>query len=147
MQDILIFWIIVAIVSFIIEINTATFFAIWFGIGALISLVFNLFGSSISLQIVVFVISSIALTLSSEFILKKKLNILKKPYRTNIESVVGKVGIVTKEVTDLSYNGEVMVDGKYWSAVSEDGTKIPPNTKVIVVKVDGVKLVVRKLEN
>lgn len=141
-----ILWIIVAAFSFIIELNTLTFFALWFGVGALISLILNLLDVTINVQIIVFILATLALILSSEFILKKKLKIIGKQYRTNIDGIIGKIGLVTKDVKDLSYDGEVLAEGKYWSAISEDGTLIEKGKKVIITGVDGVKLIVKELK-
>ncbi|BAL80631.1 NfeD family protein [Caldisericum exile] len=139
-----IFWILVAAVSSIIEINTLTFFAIWFGVAAIVSLILNLLDVGFTVQIVVFIITSLSLILSSEFLLKKKLKLIGYQYKTNIDSIVGKIGLVTKDVKDLSYDGEVLVEGRYWSALSEDGSVIEKGKKVVVTRVQGVKLIVKE---
>lgn len=141
-----ILWIIVAAISFLIEISTVTFFALWFGISAILVLILNLLDVGLDVQIYVFIILSAILILASEFILKKKLHILGKPYKTNVNALIGSIGIVTREVDSVSYNGEVMVSGRRWSAISADGSTIPVNSKVEVVSVDGVKLIVKKVE-
>ncbi|MGB9833021.1 MAG: NfeD family protein, partial [Caldisericum exile] len=135
-----IFWIIVAALSAIIEINTLTFFSIWFSVAAIISLIFNLLDFGITAQIVVFIASSLALILSSEFLLKKKLKIIGYNYKTNIDMIIGKIGVVTKDVKDISYRGEVLVEGRYWTAISEDGSVIEKGKKVVITGVEGVKL-------
>ncbi|MGB9770120.1 MULTISPECIES: NfeD family protein [Caldisericum] len=139
-----IFWIIVAALSAIIEINTLTFFSIWFSVAAIISLIFNLLDFGITAQIVVFIASSLALILSSEFLLKKKLKIIGYNYKTNIDMIIGKIGVVTKDVKDISYRGEVLVEGRYWTAISEDGSVIEKGKKVVVTGVEGVKLIVKE---
>ncbi|MFU2158788.1 MAG: NfeD family protein [Caldisericum sp.] len=139
-----IFWIIVAALSAIIEINTLTFFSIWFSVAAIISLIFNLLDFGITAQIVVFIASSLALILSSEFLLKKKLKIIGYNYKTNIDMIIGKIGVVTKDVKDISYSGEVLVEGRYWTAISEDGSVIEKGKKVVVTGVEGVKLIVKE---
>lgn len=139
-----IFWIIVAALCAIIEINTLTFFSIWFSVAAIISLIFNLLDFGITAQIVVFIASSLALILSSEFLLKKKLKIIGYNYKTNIDMIIGKIGVVTKDVKDISYRGEVLVEGRYWTAISEDGSVIEKGKKVVVTGVEGVKLIVKE---
>ena len=52
-------------------------------------------------------------------------------------------GVVTEEINKLKV-GEVKVDGKRWSAISDE--KIEVGTTIIVESIDGVKLVVRKGE-
>ena len=74
-------------------------------------------------------------------ILVKKL--ARKNVKTNSDRVLGMEGVVTEEINKLKI-GEVKVDGKRWSAVSDE--KIEVGTTIIVESIDGVKLVVRKGE-
>ena len=73
--------------------------------------------------------------------LVKKLS--KKKTNTNFDRVIGMTGVVTEEITKLKI-GEVKVDGKRWSAISDE--KIKAGEEVIVQAIDGVKLIVRKGE-
>ena len=52
-------------------------------------------------------------------------------------------GVVTEEITKFKI-GEVKVDGKKWSAMANE--KIKVGEEVIIDKIDGVKLIVRKEE-
>jgi membrane-bound serine protease (ClpP class) len=66
------------------------------------------------------------------------------PVRTGEESMSGRIGIAR---TSLNPKGSVQLGGELWSAVLEEGaTKLQPGTRVEVVKVDGLKLVVRKVQ-
>jgi membrane-bound serine protease (ClpP class) len=58
------------------------------------------------------------------------------------EELVGRTAEV--EVT-LDPKGIVLVEGERWAAVSEKG-RLKPGEEVIVIKVDGLKLVVVKKE-
>jgi len=58
MQNVSIFWVIVAIISFVVEIITPTFFTIWFGVAAIIALVFDLLDTSFALQVAIFLVTS-----------------------------------------------------------------------------------------
>jgi membrane-bound serine protease (ClpP class) len=68
----------------------------------------------------------------------------KTPVRTGEESMSGRVGIAR---TILNPNGSVQVGGELWSAMLEEGAvKLAAGTRVEVVKVEGLRLVVRKVE-
>ncbi len=68
----------------------------------------------------------------------------KVPVRTGEESMSGRFGIAR---SSLNPKGSVQVGGELWTAVLEDGaTKLPVGTRVEVVRVDGLRLVVRKAE-
>lgn len=65
---------------------------------------------------------------------------LRKPV-TGAEGIVGETGEV---VSALSPSGQVRVHGETWTAVAP-GNAIPAGSRVIVDKVDGLRLTVRKL--
>ncbi len=78
--------------------------------------------------------------LTRPYLVKKLTN---KKESTNLDRVIGAEGIVTEEITKLKV-GEVKVDGKRWSAISNELIKV--GEEVIIERIDGVKLVVRKEE-
>ena len=49
---------------------------------------------------------------------------------------------VTEPVNNEQASGAVYVDGKTWTARSDDGSVIPAGTQVKVQKIEGVKLLV-----
>jgi len=61
---------------------------------------------------------------------------------TGEEGIVGEEG---KTVTEVYKDGKVFVHGEYWNAFSDE--TIPPETKIKVIKVDGMKLKVKKTED
>ena len=64
------------------------------------------------------------------------------PIRTGEESMSGRMGITR---TDLTPKGSVQVGGELWSAeLEQEDTKLPAGTRVVVVRVDGLRLIVRK---
>ncbi len=67
---------------------------------------------------------------------------LKKPV-AGVEALEGRTGIVIEE---LKPEGLVLLDGEYWRAVSITRQPIPPNTKVVVRRVEGLTLYVEKQE-
>ncbi|MEM3526085.1 MAG: NfeD family protein, partial [Candidatus Jordarchaeaceae archaeon] len=62
----------------------------------------------------------------------------------DIETLVGKTG---KTITDLTPKGQVIVASETWSAKSHDGKLIPEGTKIRVVKIQGLTLIVEKIED
>ncbi|MDE6516623.1 MAG: NfeD family protein, partial [Acetatifactor sp.] len=65
--------------------------------------------------------------------------------KTNVESMVGRQAIVISEIDNLQGIGQVTVGGQEWSARSaEDQVKIAVGAVVVVVAINGVKLIVRE---
>lgn len=136
------FWLIAAGIFFVVEMATAGFFVFWLGIGALISMLCSIFIPSIYIQALIFVISSsLLILLTKPFVMRfvSKDNTV----ATNAFSIVGRHGIVIKEINPLFGTGQIKISGETWSAKSENEDVIPENSDVEVVKIDGVKAVVR----
>ena len=65
-----------------------------------------------------------------------------KIVKTNVDGVIGSVGLVTEDVDNLEGKGQVKLGGMYWSARSESGESIPVGTQIEVYRVEGVKVFV-----
>lgn len=134
-------WMIIFIVLILVELGTVNLVSIWFAIGALASFVLSFWVSDVTWQIAMFVaVSFIALLLTRSFVKKIRNG---KPVATNLDRVIGQIGIVTEEITKLE-PGEVKVDGKKWSAISSK--KIKVGSKVEILSIDGVKLNVKEVK-
>lgn len=93
-------WLIIAGVCLIIEIITVGFLIFWFAIGALLAMVVSLFTDNLILQTAVFVLSSGILIFATKPFVKKFVN-KKEGIKTNVYSIVGKTGIVTKDIDSI----------------------------------------------
>ena len=134
-------WIIIFLVLLFIELVTINLVSIWFALGALFAFILSLFVSNTTWQIATFVgVSFISLLLTKDFVKKLRGN---KVIATNLDRVIGQIGVVTEEVNKLE-PGEVKVDGKRWSAVSNH--KIKVGSKVEILSIDGVKLNVKEVK-
>lgn len=140
-------WLIIAGICFVIEILTVGFLVFWFAIAALITSILSLFITNIIAQITIFIILSVILILCTRSFAKK---ITKGDNTiTNSYSVIGKEGIVSKEINmQKDKPGQVRVGSDVWTAICDDqnNTIIPVGTKVSILKIDGVKLIVQSLK-
>lgn len=136
-------WLGITIVAVIIEILTTDLVSIWFAAGGIVSLIACLLGASQMIQIVLFVIVSIFTIIIVRPIAKKYLrtNIEK----TNVDRVIGKHGLVTKTIT-ADNKGEVKVMSTSWPATSLDNTIINEGDYCEIIAIEGVHLVVKKIE-
>ena len=62
--------------------------------------------------------------------------------KTNAYSIIGKKALVIKEITSHS-SGQIKIKEEVWSADSLNDEDIPENTEVEVVKINGVKAIVK----
>lgn len=138
-------WLIVAGVSFIIEIITVGFLVFWFGIGALLTMIVSLiFPDNILLQTTIFVLSSTLLIFLTKPFIEKFAKSDKKVV-TNAYSIIGKKGIVLQDINPTYGIGQIKVAGEVWSAKTMDGSTIEKGTQIEVQKIDGVKAIVEPI--
>ena len=104
-------------------------------------MILSFFIDDVTIVSTVFVLLGILLLFTTRPLLKKYLPTQRT--RTNADRIIGMHGVVTEEIKKNSV-GEVKVDGKKWSAISN--SKIPVGSEVIIEAIDGVKAVVRKEE-
>ena len=132
------FWLIAAGIFFIGEMVTVGFLVFWLGVGALLAMLVSFITDSIVIQTVVFAISSIALIFLTKPLISKYIS--KEIVPTNTDSLIGKKGIIIKEIgTNV---GQVKVSGEVWTAISDNDIAIDKGTEVEILRIDGVKLVV-----
>src|SRR5690606_25878878 len=108
----------------------------------LIAWVFSLFNTPLWVQIVVFLVSSSVLLYFTRPIAQKYLKI--GHTKTNAETIKGKTGIVIKEIDNLQGTGQVKVGGQIWSAKTYNDEKVPEDSIVEILDIQGVKLVVKE---
>lgn len=136
-----IFWLILVIVLTIVELATVNLLTVWFVISGIVAMILSFFIDDVTIVSTVFVLLGILLLFTTRPLLKKYLPTQRT--RTNADRIIGMHGVVTEEIKKNSV-GEVKVDGKKWSAISN--SKIPVGSEVIIEAIDGVKVVVRKGE-
>lgn len=134
-----IIWLIAFLGLLLLEFITVGLVSIWFAVGALAAMVTSLFVESTLIQFIVFIVVSIIALVLTKPLMKKFKSVGFEP--TNTDRVIGKVADVTKEITPNSY-GEVVIFGTTWMAASNK--KIAVGSKVVVEKIDGAKLIVKK---
>ncbi len=134
-----IFWLVLVIVLSIIEIATVNLLTIWFVISGIVALILSFFIKDVAIVSTIFALLGIILLFTTRPIFSKLLK--PKNEKTNFDRIIGKVGIVTEEIK-RNQIGEVKIDGKKWSAISNK--KIEVGKEVIIEAIEGVKLVVKE---
>ena len=118
---------------------------IWFAGGALVALIAAMCGAGIVIQIVLFLVVSLVLLFFTRPFAVRFLN--KDTLKTNVDRVVGMEGVVTEEISNLAGTGKVSIGGNMWTARTEnEGGTIPVDAVVTVLRVEGVKLIVKVKE-
>ena len=133
-------WIGAIVVFGIAEAATAGLVSIWFVGGAVAALIAASFDAALWLQFLLFLGVSAVLVTATRPIARRMLDKTITP--TNADRVLRHAARVTETVDNGRPLGAVYIDGKTWTARSEDGTVIAKDRTVEVVRMEGVKLYV-----
>lgn len=137
-------WLIVAVAFGIAELMTTSLTLVWFSIGALVLMVLSTFIESVIIQIALFAAISITLlvTFTKYFVDKDKTF----KYNTNLQGIEQKTGVVKVEILPYA-TGIVTLTGEDWTAISDSNEKIEVGQLVKIIRIEGVKLVVKPIDN
>ena len=137
-----IIWLIIAAILIVSEIVSLGLTSIWFAGGAIVAAVIAHFGAHWIIQILVFAVVSFVLLILTRPIAQKHL--MKDLEKTNIDGLIGTIGLVTETIDNTKAEGVVILDGKEWTARSVNGEIIEKDSNVKVDSISGVKLMVTK---
>ena len=132
-------WIAAIVVFGIAEAATAGLVSIWFVGGSAAALIVAAFDGPLWLQCVLFLLVSAALLVATRPLARR---MREKVVPTNADRVLHHNARVTETIDNAHSTGAVYIDGKTWTARSEDGTVIAKDTMAEVVRMEGVKLYV-----
>lgn len=138
-------WLIIAVALFVIEMATYQMLCIWFSFGALLAIIPGGLGAPVWVQLLVFLLASVAFLLFVRPIVRER--ITPRKAATNADRVIGQVGVVKETVDNIQQTGRVHANGLLWTARStDDRVVIPEGSRVLAVHIDGVKLIVQPIE-
>ena len=141
-MELWVLWLIIIFILIVAEVSTVNLVSIWFIASGIVSLILSIFVDNFFIQFAVFVVLGIILLLTTRKFLEKLIKV-NEDAKTNLDRIIGSTAVVTETITKNEV-GEVKVEGKRWSAISKE--KLEIDEEVIIEKIDGVKLIVRKKE-
>jgi membrane protein implicated in regulation of membrane protease activity len=126
------------------EIFTAGFFLIFFSIGAAAAGVLAMLDIGESAQLIVFILTSGILFVFGRRFADRVT--AKQPPGIGADRFVGMEGTVLEEIDNSSNSGKIRVAQEVWRAGSENGGRIPVNSHVKVMRIEGTRAFVRAIE-
>lgn len=139
-----IIWLALTVVFLTAEATTMPLISVWFAAGALTAMVVSLLGGGIGLQAAAFLVVSVILLAALRPLVQKHLK--PKITATNLDAVIGSLGIVTAAVDNVAASGQVKLGAMVWTARSTSGDPIAEGTRVRVDRIEGVKVFVSPVE-
>lgn len=137
-------WLGLMLMLLAVEGITLSLTTLWFALGAFVAWITAALGLPLWIQIFTFLLVSGISLYYTRPIAMKYLKI--GTQKTNVDLLIGDLGIVTTEIAPIQGSGQVKVKGQIWSAKTDDNLLIAVGENVEVVRVEGVKLVVKKVE-
>lgn len=137
-------WLGVIVAATVIELLTWNLTSIWFAFAALVAFILSIFPSiPWEVQVIVFVVLSVGLILSLR---KVSLKLLYKHTdgKTNTAELIGEKVKLLKGISEDEL-GEVKIHGVIWNAQAETDINIDAGEFVEIVKVQGNKMIIKKI--
>ena len=134
-------WLILLVALVTGEAITVGLTFIWFAVGAMGGLLVAVLSGPVWLQIVVF----LALSTLTLILVRPAAAKLLTPgiSPTNADRVLSQIALVTEEINNIAETGQVKLFGQVWTARSENGEVIPAQSRVRILRIEGVKVFVR----
>lgn len=145
MEQWLLIWLAVIVVTVVIEIITVGLTSIWLTGGALAALVVCYLGGHWILQLIVFFATTFLLIYFTRPWAMKYLE--NRKTATNYEEIIGKTVRVVETVNNVKGTGRAIYNGMEWMArAGEDAEIFLPEEMARVIEVKGVKIILEKIE-
>ena|SRR5947209_5188383 len=141
-------WLFFGIALIFAESVTSGFILLWFGVGALCAALLAFVGiDSLSLQLLVFTLVSVLLTVASRTVLQEYI-MRRSPGRDikmGVDALPGQIGQVVSPSTGDQGEGSVKVFGSVWRALPAEGEgPLTAGESVQVERVQGLTVYVRR---
>lgn len=132
-----ILWLVLMVVFLVAEGLSAALVSSWFAVGSLAALVASLLHAPFWLQVLLFLVVSIALLAALRPLVRRYIR--PRITRTNVDAVIGATGHVSVTIDNVAATGQVKIGPMEWTARSSSGEVIPVGTVVKVDRIEGVR--------
>jgi membrane protein implicated in regulation of membrane protease activity len=120
-----------------------TFFVVSFAVGAALAALVSFLGAPVLVSWLCFVGGS-AIALAVLIPVGRRLNAQQSDESVGATRLVNQVGVVLQEIPVGPHaTGMVRVQREEWRAENADGTAVPVGARIVVLRVDGTRVVVR----
>ncbi|RME03363.1 MAG: NfeD family protein [Planctomycetota bacterium] len=139
-------WLISGMVLAIAEMLMPGFWILCFSFGAFAGGLTGYLGYDLASQIGVFSGVSALLVIFIRPLALKFFHKSSPEIETNINALIGQMGLVVREIKGRLETGKVKVGGEIWSAISQIDLPIPEGKQVVIKKIEGNKVIVEPVK-
>ena len=138
-----IIWAVLIVFFTLVEAFTLGLTSIWFAVGALVALIASAFGFNFVVQFISFIVVAVILLIYTRPVARKVFKVGQN--KTNVDALIGKKGYVIKSILPKEV-GQVKLNGQIWTAKGEEHETYNVDEEVEVLAIEGVKLIIKKVE-
>lgn len=137
-------WLMVALITFIMEIFIPSFVLFNFGIGALLGSLAAGLSLSLEWQMLFFSTGTLLSFFLIRPVMKKYAYRNSEGFNSNANAMIGRLAQVTEEISNENNQGLVSLDGDVWKARSLGNEIIPKGSIVEIVQLNSIIVIVKK---
>jgi membrane protein implicated in regulation of membrane protease activity len=139
------YWLIAAIVLFLLEIITPGFVLANFAVGALGGAAMAWMGFGVTAQIIGFVIVCLVSFVTVRPLINRFIYRNQARVATNVQAIIGTTGVVTDAIGVPPLGGRVQIGGDNWHALAVDGSEIAIGERVRVDAIESTTILVSQI--
>jgi membrane protein implicated in regulation of membrane protease activity len=133
-------WFVVVLLLLLLEVGTpGLFYFLSFSAGAMGAAIAAFCGINIYCQCLYGLLVTIFAFLVMRMYVKPRMN---KKYKTNIDAIMHQEAVIILPI-ELRMPGRIKIRGEEWPAVVQNGSKLCVGTVVVVIGIEGNKLIVK----
>jgi len=137
-------WLVAALLLFVAEVLAPGFWLLSVAVGCVVAGAVSLVVPGVLAPALSFAAGTLLSLAGIRPFLLRRLHPPGREIKTNVDALVGRVGVVSERIDPATGRGRVVVEGEDWRGTSLMDTVIEPGTRVMVVRVEGTTLYVDK---
>ncbi len=135
-------WLVASLLLFVAEILAPGFWLLSVAVGCVLAGAVSLVVPGFLAPVLSFAAGTLLSLAGIRPFLLRRLHPPGREIKTNVDALVGRVGVVSERIDPGTGRGRVVVEGEDWRGTSLMDTVIEPGTRVMVVRVEGTTLYV-----
>jgi membrane protein implicated in regulation of membrane protease activity len=135
-------WLVASLLLFVAEILAPGFWLLSVAVGCVLAGAVSLVVPGFLAPVLSFAAGTLLSLAGIRPFLLRRLHPPGREIKTNVDALVGRVGVVSERIDPGTGRGRVVVEGEDWRGTSLMDTVLEPGTRVMVVRVEGTTLYV-----
>ena len=135
-------WLVAALLLFVAEVLAPGFWLLSVAVGCVLAGAVSLVVPGYLAPVLSFAAGTLLSLAGIRPFLLRRLHPPGSEIKTNVDALVGRVGVVSERIDPGTGRGRVVVEGEDWRGTSLMDTVLEPGTRVMVVRVEGTTLYV-----